>query len=498
MSLRNTIKLPWPRALVALLIVGALAMFTGPGYAAYLSPPCDDSHADDCVVSANFAISGDFDVTGDLTINSGVVLDFGTTAATITIGGDLIIDGEIIADGSNGGAGTDGESGGALTFDVTGDVLISDTGSVSANGGNGGNVSNGTNGDSPTDGAEGTDGGSGGTLVFNVVGNTVLSQNNSVSAKGGNGKNGGNGGNVSGRGNEGNGGNGDNGGAGGAGGVITFACCGNFTAEDNALEEPSGASIAANGGNGGRGGNGGNGKGSGNSGGAGEVGGDMGDGGTITITADGDITIGSEDDLDGNEVVIHAQLGVGNNDGGNHGNGLWGAEDGDDGGDGDDGSVGFITMITAQPAVSIDSGSDIDPAATLLVDQSEICAEEGCGLGFWKNHHGEWDDTEFSISLKLESVFDKAAEISDGFKDTSLEDALEFHGGDTVEEKAQILMRQAVAAILNASHPDVDYPRDLGDIIADVNAALDSGDQDIMLDLKDELEFDNELVCPLN
>lgn len=62
---------------------------------------------------------------------------------------------------------------------------------------------------------------------------------------------------------------------------------------------------------------------------------------------------------------------------------------------------------------------------------------------------------------------------------------------------AKNLLRQAVAALLNASHPDINYPRLPGDVIADVNVALASGDRDMMLVLAEELNTDNNLGCPL-
>ena len=77
-------------------------------------------------------------------------------------------------------------------------------------------------------------------------------------------------------------------------------------------------------------------------------------------------------------------------------------------------------------------------------------------------------------------------------------EALSFQGGPSLEEKTQLLVKQAVAAILNADHDDVDYPRLQGNIISDVNDALASTDQGTILDLKDALDAHNNLGCPLN
>jgi hypothetical protein len=44
----------------------------------------------------------------------------------------------------------------------------------------------------------------------------------------------------------------------------------------------------------------------------------------------------------------------------------------------------------------------------------------------------------------------------------------------------------------------VDYPRTAASIIADVNAALATGSRSTMLALKNALDADNNLGCPLN
>jgi len=55
-----------------------------------------------------------------------------------------------------------------------------------------------------------------------------------------------------------------------------------------------------------------------------------------------------------------------------------------------------------------------------------------------------------------------------------------------------------VAGLLDASHSGVDYPRNPADVIADVDAALASGDRNTMLTLASAIDSDNNLGCPLN
>ena len=104
--------------------------------------------------------------------------------------------------------------------------------------------------------------------------------------------------------------------------------------------------------------------------------------------------------------------------------------------------------------------------------------------------------TGYSPNQTLESVFD--VPNSFGLDNATLRQALGFKGGSGTLGAAQILLRAAVAALLNSAHPDVDYPRTTAEVIADVNAALASQDRSTMLSLATALDADNNLGCPLN
>jgi hypothetical protein len=104
--------------------------------------------------------------------------------------------------------------------------------------------------------------------------------------------------------------------------------------------------------------------------------------------------------------------------------------------------------------------------------------------------------TGFSPNQTLESVFDVPDSL--GLDNTTLLQALSFKGGSGTKGAAQILLRAAVAALLNSAHPDVDYPRTTAEVIAAVNAALASNDRSTMLTLAAQLDADNNLGCPLN
>jgi hypothetical protein len=77
---------------------------------------------------------------------------------------------------------------------------------------------------------------------------------------------------------------------------------------------------------------------------------------------------------------------------------------------------------------------------------------------------------------------------------------LAFQGGSTIQGAAEILLRAAIAAVLNASHPDISYPYPGGvaGIEAAVNAALNSQDRGTILTLAAILDFDNNSGCPIS
>lgn len=143
------------------------------------------------------------------------------------------------------------------------------------------------------------------------------------------------------------------------------------------------------------------------------------------------------------------------------------------------------------------------------IDNIEVCrrqllGDEGCTPGYWRNHTGlgpgrqanAWAPTGYSPGQLVTSVFGSAAPYV-GAGDTLL-DALQYGGGAGTAGGARILLRAAVAALLNAAHPAVDYPRSAASVISDVNAALASNNRNTMLTLAEALDADNNRGCPLS
>ena len=166
-----------------------------------------------------------------------------------------------------------------------------------------------------------------------------------------------------------------------------------------------------------------------------------------------------------------------------------------------------VVNTTSQPVINTSATFTLGTSAVDQVtgsgglDNIKVCTreelgDEGCTPGYWKNHPGSWAPTGFTTGQSLESVFDVPNSL--GLDNVSLLAALSLPGGSGVQGGAQILLRAAVAALLNAAHPGVDYPRTTASIIADVNAALASGSRSTMLALATALDADNNLGCPLN
>ena len=62
----------------------------------------------------------------------------------------------------------------------------------------------------------------------------------------------------------------------------------------------------------------------------------------------------------------------------------------------------------------------------------------------------------------------------------------------------RILLKQAVAALLGATSPDVDYPITAATVTSQVAAALASNDRQIMLPLSTTRDAYSNQGCPLN
>ncbi|UOY03412.1 hypothetical protein [Blastococcus sp. PRF04-17] len=122
----------------------------------------------------------------------------------------------------------------------------------------------------------------------------------------------------------------------------------------------------------------------------------------------------------------------------------------------------------------------------------EVTGSQGCTPGYWKNHSSAWQG--YAPSQSLSSVFSATPAA---YASTTLLQGLSFGGGNGVDGASRILLRAAVAAVLNAAHDDVAYAFTSTQVISRVNAALASGNRSTILTLATELDVANNGGCTL-
>jgi len=142
-----------------------------------------------------------------------------------------------------------------------------------------------------------------------------------------------------------------------------------------------------------------------------------------------------------------------------------------------------------------DDSVDSDPVAstgktdctTLVSNETDLTWDAGqwepptgtsCTPGYWKNHEEDWAATGFALTDDFDSVFG-----TDYFSpNRTLYEAL-WTGGGHLDR----LGRHGTAALLNAAHPDVNYPL----TVAEVIEAVQNEETDMLAD------YNEDFPCPL-
>jgi hypothetical protein len=141
------------------------------------------------------------------------------------------------------------------------------------------------------------------------------------------------------------------------------------------------------------------------------------------------------------------------------------------------------------------------PDGTLCNNVSGTCVanpEVGCSVNFWKDNPGDWGPT----TIAPDELFDERFGVSAFDPDITLMEALGLQNsfGTRPDGKATVkippaLARQAVAALLNARYPDLNFPLSKEDVRDAVKRVLDG-----KMSTQDALEMlshANALGCPL-
>lgn len=122
--------------------------------------------------------------------------------------------------------------------------------------------------------------------------------------------------------------------------------------------------------------------------------------------------------------------------------------------------------------------------------------------GYWKNHAEEWYRTDYMPMDKVRLIFgithtdlikNSMLDLNKDGRDDTLMDALSYKGGNDLRGKVQILLRAAVAGLLNESALGDYYPPydDVAELIAAVNAAINTSNKTIINNLAGQIDYWN-------
>jgi hypothetical protein len=119
---------------------------------------------------------------------------------------------------------------------------------------------------------------------------------------------------------------------------------------------------------------------------------------------------------------------------------------------------------------------------------------QGCTLGYWKNHPGSW--VTYAPGDTIGATFNLTS-AQTPYADTTLMDGLNFKGGNDVLGGERILLKQAIAGLLNSS-AGLDYGAGVKEIIGLTRNAILSGDRSFMIKRAGQFNIRNSVGCPLS
>lgn len=169
--------------------------------------------------------------------------------------------------------------------------------------------------------------------------------------------------------------------------------------------------------------------------------------------------------------------------------------------------VGTLVQTNGGPAIcDFNPGTGLPQSVTNTCQSTLNCKSQftGCTPGFFKNCTGQWCTNYTQNETLTQAGFVIPSSCYGTLGSTTLINALSLKGGSTCNGAAQILLRAATAAILNACNQGITYPLTTGQIIDAVNTALatcngTTCDRNAILTLAGQLDgFNNAPAgCPL-
>lgn len=142
------------------------------------------------------------------------------------------------------------------------------------------------------------------------------------------------------------------------------------------------------------------------------------------------------------------------------------------------------------------TGTETNASDSWTVAVSYVC---GCTPGYWKNNTGGWPMATGTLeNSPFPAAMQNPPYILSGkvLGNYTLLQGLAFQGNSTVEGGAEILLRAATAAYLNASK--FGYAIPASQVTSRTNAALASLDRAQLITLATQLDTWNNAGCPLN
>lgn len=135
-------------------------------------------------------------------------------------------------------------------------------------------------------------------------------------------------------------------------------------------------------------------------------------------------------------------------------------------------------------------------SANAVAGEEYVC-KEGCTPGYWKvsQHFDSWTPP-YTPDTNLRDIF--VTSPVELIPDDTLLEALNYPGGPGVTGATQILLRAAVASLLNASSPDIGFPVSVGQVVDTTISRIETQYRPTILTRAAYFDSINNLGCPLN